>query len=118
MCGTRRKSKHRAGLLALRSLEHRLQVWVLVPPHPSLPNQMNAILSNLLWPLRHVLFLTPSWNWLSSSKNQALFLLVPLLDPQLPVKRELIYIFIYLLFVLGWLCPRGSDVAIAGWVSV
>lgn len=46
------------------------------PPLP--PHQTNAILSDLLWPLRHVLFLTPSWNWLSSSKNQVLFLIVPL----------------------------------------
>lgn len=40
------------------------------PLIPSPPNQTNAVLSDLLWPLRHVLFLTPSWNWLSSSKNQ------------------------------------------------
>lgn len=74
------------------------------PPPPPTPPK-----SDLLWPLRHVLFLTPSWNWLSSSKNQALFLVVPT-RPQLPVKRELIYIFIYLLFVLGWVCVQSQGV--------
>ena len=37
--------------------------------------------SDLLWPLRHVLFLTPSGNWLSSSKDQVLFLYLPPLPP-------------------------------------
>jgi hypothetical protein len=69
--GTRRKSKHRRVTCGFQS-------WVLVSTHPSPPNQTNATLSDLLWPLRHVLFLTPSWNWLSSSKDQVLFLVPPL----------------------------------------
>lgn len=63
-----------------KGLKHRFEVWVLVSTHPLSPNQTNATLSDLLWPLRHVLFLTPSWNWLSSSKDQVLFL-CPLFYP-------------------------------------
>nr|BAC37519.1 unnamed protein product [Mus musculus] len=72
--GPRRKGKRRAGMVALRGPQHRCQVWVLLSTHP-LPaksDKCHFFLSDLLWPLRHVLFLTPSWNWLSSSKNQVL----------------------------------------------
>ena len=120
MGGTGRKSKSRAGSVAPRRLKHRSQAWVLVSTHLPTRDQTNPTLSDLLWPLRHVLFLTPSWNWLSSSKDRVLFLFLSLshAHPQLPAKRELIYIlFICFLcwdeFVSG---PRGSDVAVTGWV--
>lgn len=109
--GTR---KHRAGLVALRGLEHRFQVWVLVSTHPLPPNQTNAALSDLLWPLRHVLFLTPSWNWLSSSKNQVpRSSLSPYLTP-VPCEERVNIFFIYLVFflcVLGWVCVWSQGVS-------
>lgn len=123
MGGTGRKSKSRAGLVAPRCLKHRSQAWVLVSTHLPTRDQTLKIPKShfdLLWPLRHVVFLTPSWNWLSSSKDRVLFLFLSLshAHPQLPAKRELIYIlFICFLcwdeFVSG---PRGSDVAVTGWV--
>lgn len=70
----------------------------------------------LLWPLRHALVLTPSGNWLSSSKDQVLLLFLLLLPPpQLPAKRELIYIyiFIYLLFFF-WVCAGMGLCSVPG----
>lgn len=99
------KRKHRAALVALKGSQAQVPSLGSGAHSPAPPPPK----SDLLWPLRHVLFLTPSWNWLSSSKNQALFLVVPT-RPQLPVKRELIYIFIYLLFVLGWVCVQSQGV--------
>lgn len=101
-----------------KGLKHRYEVWVLVSTHPLSPNQTNATLSDLLWPLRHVLFLTPSWNWLSSSKDQVLFLFVPYSTPA-PCEERVNIFFLFICFLCwdGFLSgPRGSDVAIAGWV--
>lgn len=84
------------------------------PLTPSPPNQTNAALSDLLWPLRHVLFLTPSWNWLSSSKNQVpRSSLSPYLTP-VPCEERVNIFFIYLVFflcVLGWVCVWSQGVS-------
>lgn len=72
---------------------------------PPLQDQTHPTLSDLLWPLRHVLFLTPSGNWLSSSKDQVLFLFLPPL-PAPCEERVNIYIFYLFAFCVGMgLCP-------------
>lgn len=100
-------------------LKHRVQVWVPVCMHlsPSPPHdQTNPILSDLLWPLRCVRFLTPAWNWLSSSKDQSCSSLST--SPPLPApceERVNIYFFIYLLFVLGGTSRHGPQVLTRLW---
>lgn len=76
--GLGRRSKCRAGSVATRSLKHRSQAWVLVSTHPPTPQIRRTPLCLTCCGLRHVLFLTPSWNWLSSSKDRVLFLFLPL----------------------------------------
>uniref|UniRef100_A0A8C4KYT9 Uncharacterized protein n=1 Tax=Equus asinus asinus TaxID=83772 RepID=A0A8C4KYT9_EQUAS len=70
LCGwDGRKSKYSAGSLP-QAVQAQVSSLSSGVHSPNPQGQANPTLSDLLWPLRRVLFLTPSWNWLSSSKDQ------------------------------------------------
>lgn len=84
LCGwDGRKSKYSAGSLP-QAVQAQVSSLSSGVHSPNPQGQANPTLSDLLWPLRRVLFLTPSWNWLSSSKDQVLFLFLPVPHSQIP----------------------------------